>query len=160
MFGDYGKELLRSGIIDAKTGNRESARRYLDRAVYISNDRDVLAEAWFWMSEVLDDPAEKRNALENCLANDLQHTRARRSLAILEGRLKADEIVNPDRLPPTPAGLRAANAERFMCPKCGGRMSFAPNGQSLVCEYCSRNQRFSVAQPGSANEKDFLIAMA
>ena len=64
------------------------------------------------MSEVLDDPAEKRKALENCLANDLQHTRARRSLAILEGRLKADEIVNPDRLPPTPAGLRAANAER------------------------------------------------
>ena len=71
MFSDYGKELLRSGIIDAKTGNRESARRYLDRAVYISNDHDVLAEAWFWMSEVLDDKAEKRKALENCLANDL-----------------------------------------------------------------------------------------
>ena len=44
MFGDYGKELLRSGIIDAKTGHRESARRYLDRAVYISNDHEVLAE--------------------------------------------------------------------------------------------------------------------
>jgi len=159
MFDDYGRQLLKSGIIEAKAGNRESARRYLDRAVYISNDRDVLAEAWFWMSEVLDDPAEKRKALENCLANDLQHTRARRSLAILEGRLKADEIVNPDRLPPTPAGLRAANAERFMCPKCGGRMSFAPNGQSLVCEYCTRNQTF-VAQPGTAEEKDFIIAMA
>ena len=111
------------------------------------------------MSEVLDDPAEKRKALENCLANDLQHTRARRSLAILEGQFKADEIVNPDRLPPTPAGLHAANAERFMCPKCGGRMSFAPNGQSLVCEYCTRNQTF-VAQPGTAEEKDFIIAMA
>ena len=160
MFSDYGKELLKSGIIDAKAGNRESARRYLDRAVYISNDHDVLAEAWFWMSEVLDDKVEKRKALENCLAHDLQHARARRSLAILEGKLKAGEIINPDKLPVASQGQRTANAERFMCPKCGGRMSFAPDGQSLICEYCSRNQRFSIAQPGSANEKDFIIAMA
>jgi hypothetical protein len=160
MFGDYGKDLLKSGIIEAKTGNRESARRYLDRAVYISNDHDVLAEAWFWMSEVLDDKSEKRKALENCLAHDLQHARARRSLAILDGKLKADEIINPDKLPLAPAGLHAANADRFMCPKCGGRMGFAPDGQSLVCDYCSRNQKFSVAQPGSASEKDFIIAMA
>jgi hypothetical protein len=160
MFGDYGKELLRSGIIDAKAGNRESARRYLDRAVYSSNDHEVLAEAWFWMSEMLDDKAEKRKALENCLAHDLQHTRARRALAILDGRLKADEIIDPDKLPLAPEGLRSANAERFMCPKCGGRMSFSPDGGSLLCEYCSRNQKFSAAQPGSAREKDFLIAMA
>ena len=159
MFDDYGRQLLKSGIIDAKTGHRESARRYLDRAVYISNDHDVLAEAWFWMSEVAQEPAEKRKALENCLAHDLQHARARRSLAILDGRLKADEMINPDRLPSAPAGLRAANAERFMCPKCGGRMSFAPDGQSLVCEYCTRHQRFT-SQPGTAQEKDFLIAMA
>ena len=160
MFSDYGKELLRSGIIDAKAGNKQSARRFLDRAVYMSNDHDVLAEAWFWMSEVVDDKAEKRKALENCLAHDLQHARARRSLAILDGKLKANEVIDPDRLPLAAEGLRSANAERFMCPKCGGRMSFAPDGQSLLCEYCSRNQKFSVAQPGSANEKDFIIAMA
>ena len=160
MFSDYGKELLRSGIIDAKSGNRESARRYLDRAVYMSNDHDVLAEAWFWMSEVIDDQAEKRKALENCLAHDLGHARARRSLAVVDGRLKAGEIIDPDKLPLAPEGLHAANANRFMCPRCGGRMGFAPDGQSLQCEYCSRNQRFSVAQPGSASEKDFLIAMA
>src|ERR1044072_8322548 len=97
MFNNYDKELLRSGIIDAKTGNRESSRRYLDRAIYISNDHDVLTEAWFWMSEVLDDKVEKRKALENCLANDLQHARARRSLAILDGKLKANQIINSDR---------------------------------------------------------------
>jgi hypothetical protein len=111
------------------------------------------------MSEVLDDKVEKRKALENCLANDLQHARARRSLAVLDGKLKADEIINPDKLPSAPAGLHDANAERFMCPKCGGRMSFAPDGQSLVCDYCSRNQKFT-AQPGTAEEKDFIIAMA
>jgi hypothetical protein len=160
MFGDYGRELLKSGIIDAKAGNKESARRYFDRAVYISHDHDVLAEAWFWMSQVIDEAAEKRKALENCLAHDLRHARARRAIAILDGKLKAEEIIDPDRLPLAPEGLRAADAERFMCPKCGGRMSFAPDGQSLLCEYCSRNQKFSMAQPGSANEKDFIIAMA
>ncbi len=160
MFSDYGRDLLRTGIIEAKTGNKDSARRYLDRAVYMSNDHDVLAEAWFWMSEVIDDKLEKRKALENCLANDLQHARARRSLAILDGKLKASEIIDPDKLPLAPEGLHAANAERFMCPKCGGRMSFAPDGQSLLCEYCSRNQKFSIAQPGTAEEKDFIIAMA
>jgi hypothetical protein len=159
MFGDYGRELLRSGIIEAKAGHRDVARRYLDRAVYISNNHDVLAEAWFWMSQVVDDPGEKRRALENCLAHDLQHARARRALAILDGTLKPDEIIDPDRLPPAPEGLRSADAERFMCPKCGGRMSFTPDGQSLQCEYCSRSQRFS-AQPGYASEKDFITAMA
>jgi DNA-directed RNA polymerase subunit RPC12/RpoP len=159
MFSDYSRELLKSGIIEAKAGNRESARRYLDRAVYMSRDHSVLAEAWFWMSQMSDEAAEKRKALENCLVHDLQHARARRALAILDGKLKADEIVDPDHLPPPPEGLRAADAQRFMCPKCGARMSFSADGQSLVCEYCSRNQRFT-AQPGSADEKDFLIAMA
>ena len=96
MFGDYGKELLRSGIIEAKAGSRESARRYLDRAVYISNDHDVLAEAWFSMSEVLDDKAEQRKALENCLAHDLRHARARRSLAVLDGKLEKKQDLSPE----------------------------------------------------------------
>jgi hypothetical protein len=159
MSSDYGRELLKSGIIEAKAGNKNAALRYLDRAVYMSHDPDALAEAWFWMSQLIEDKAEKRKALENCLAHDLNHARARRALAILDGKLKASEIVDPDRLPLPPEGLRAADAQRFMCPKCGGRMSFSPDGQSLVCEYCSRNQKFT-AQPGTADEKDFIIAMA
>ncbi len=159
MFGDYSRDLFRSGIIELKAGNREAAHRYLDRALYMSSDHDVLAEAWYWMSQSTDDPVEKRKALENCLSNDLRHARARRALAILDGKLKPDEIVDPDALPPAPAGLRQADAQRFMCPKCGGRMSFAPDGQSLVCEYCLRNQSLNT-QHAKAGEKDFIIAMA
>ena len=47
---NYSKDLLRTGIIEAKTGNKASARRYLDRAIYMTRSYDVLAEAWFWMS--------------------------------------------------------------------------------------------------------------
>ncbi len=154
---DYGKELLRTGIIEAKTGGKDSARRYLDRAIYMSSSFDVLAEAWYWMSEVVDDPAEKRKALENCLAHEMHHARARRSLAILDGKLKANEVINPDKLPAAPVGMRESDAQRFMCPKCGGRMSFSPDGHGLVCEYCTRNQTLD---SGTANEKDFIVAMA
>ena len=155
---DYGKELLKSGIIEARAGNKDSARRYFDRATYMSSDHDVMAEAWFQLSQVTDDPVEKRKALENCLSNDLQHARARRALAILDGKIKPDEIIDPDALPAAPAHLSQADAQRFMCPKCGGRMMFAPDGQSLVCEYCSRNQSLHTQAP--AKQEDFIVAMA
>jgi hypothetical protein len=159
MQEEYAKELLRSGIIEAKAGSKTSARRYLDRAIYMSGSSDVLAEAWFWMGEITDDPADKRKALENCLANDMRHARARRSLAILDGKLKADEVVNPDKLPAVSNGQRKAEADRFMCPKCGGRMSFAPDGQTLVCDYCTRGQVLGI-NSNEAEEKDFIVAMA
>jgi DNA-directed RNA polymerase subunit RPC12/RpoP len=159
MIDDYSHDLLRNGIIEAKAGNKNTARRYLDRALYMSSDHDVMAESWFWISQITDDPVEKRKALENCLSNDLQHARARRLLAILDGRLKLDEVVDPDNLLPAPEGLRQSDSQRLMCPKCGGRMAFAPDGQSLVCEYCARSQTLE-SSPGTANEKDFLVAMA
>ncbi len=239
MISDYSRDLLRSGIIELKAGNRDAARRYVDRALYMSGDPDVLAEAWYWMSQATDDPVEKRKALENCLANDLQHARARRALALLDGKLKPDDIVDPEtdvslseqggdpgagrareegkanlvlgatrREPATkserggdpakpdrragaasgnlaldPEGSAAsarlsdASAQRFMCPKCGGRMTFSPDGQSLVCEYCRRSLSLRGAAErrrsnllsgaeGSAfpsdpvGDKDFLLAMA
>jgi hypothetical protein len=159
MSADYAKELLRSGIIDAKTGSKDTARRYLDRAIYMAGSHDVLAEAWFWMSEVMDDHAGKRKALENCLSHDLHHTRARRSLAILDGRIKADEVIDPDKLPAAPEGFREVQADRFMCPKCGGRMAFSPDGSSLVCDYCTRQNQLG-GESGADAGKDFITAMA
>src|SRR5512143_279415 len=96
MISDYSRDLLRSGIIELKAGNSETARRYMDRALYMASDHDVMAEAWYWMSQLDDDPAQKRRDIENCLAHDLRHARARRVLAILDGRLKPSEIVDRD----------------------------------------------------------------
>ncbi len=161
MQQDYAESFLRSGIIEAKSGVKSSARRYLERAIYSSNNgnHDTMAEAWFWMAEVTDDPGEKRKALENALSHDFGHLRARRALAILDGKLKPGDVVNPDALPPAPTGIVQAEVDRFMCPKCGGRMAFAPDGQSLVCEYCTRNQTLGVLQ-AEVQEEDFLVAMS
>ncbi len=169
MIDDYSRDLLRSGIIELKAGNRDSARRYLDRAVYMSSDHDVMAEAWYWMSQLTDDPAEQRRDLENCLSHDLRHARARRAIAILDGKLDAREIIDPNALPRTGRLVASvpvvADAHRFMCPKCGARMTFSPDGQSLVCEYCARGQPLQASGragtvPAAAGEKDFVIAMA
>lgn len=40
-FSDYGRELLKRGILEAKAGNKNAALRYLDRALYMSHDHDV-----------------------------------------------------------------------------------------------------------------------
>ncbi|HEY6074403.1 MAG TPA: hypothetical protein VIV15_13695, partial [Anaerolineales bacterium] len=54
-----------------------------------------------------------------------------------------------------------AEADRFMCPKCGGRMSFAPDGRSLVCEYCTRHETLEArSTEAEAPEEDFLAAMS
>ena len=160
MTSDYAKELLRTGIIEVKAKHFDSARRYLDRAIYMARSHDVIAEAWFWMSEAVETKEEKRKALENCLSHDLRHTRARRSLAILEGKIKADELINPDQLPDAPDGLRKTDAQRFMCPKCGARMSFAPDGSNaLVCDYCTTQHALGIGAK-SEDEKDFIVAMA
>ncbi|HRQ22689.1 MAG TPA: hypothetical protein PLF42_04585, partial [Anaerolineales bacterium] len=46
-----------------------------------------------------------------------------------------------------------------MCPKCGGRMAFAPDGSSLVCDYCTRQHALGLGAK-SEDEKDFILAMA
>lgn len=158
MFEDYGKSLLRSGIIEAKAGETSVAARYLNRAVVASRDHDVLAEAWYWLSIITNDVTEKRAMLENCIAHNMRHARARRTLAIIDGVLKEDEIIDPDKLPDAPGETTRAEADRFMCPKCGARMAFAPDGNSLVCDFCTRREALESRE--AAEEKDFLVAMA
>lgn len=162
MIEDYSSDLLRTGIIELKAGNRATARRYIDRALYMTGDHDVLAEGWYWMSLLADSPTEKREALENCLSHDLHHARARRALAVLDGRLKPDDVIDPDAAITEAPGTAFPAAERFMCPRCGARMHFAADGQSLVCDHCTAQQTLQreEARPGASAEKDFLVAMA
>jgi len=161
MFDSYATDLLRTGIIEAKAGNSVLARRYLERAIYAAynSDHQFMSEAWYWLSQVLPGTSERRTALENALLHDWRHPPARRALAVLDGKLRPEEIVNPDRLPPPPKGVKRAGAQRFMCPKCGGRMAFAPDGQRLVCEYCTRPQPVGVGTAPTA-DKDFILALA
>jgi predicted RNA-binding Zn-ribbon protein involved in translation (DUF1610 family) len=155
---DYDNNLLKEGILCFKARQFDSARRYFERALDMADDYETRAGAYFYLSELTDDPAQKRKYLEETLAIDMSNAAARRSLAILDGKLKPEEIVDPDTMPAQTTGVVAASADRFTCPKCGGRMAYAPDGVALVCEYCQRTQ--SLAGGKLADEQDFFVAMA
>jgi DNA-directed RNA polymerase subunit RPC12/RpoP len=156
---DYDSQLLRQAIIHARVGELDMARRYLERALDLADDRETRVQSNYWMSQIVTDPDEKRAYLEEALAYEPTHPEARRELAILDGKLKPEDIVNPDSLPNPSAETQAAQADRFTCPKCGGRMVFTPDGRSLFCEYCTRNQTLETAASQQV-EQDFILKMA
>ncbi len=151
------RSLMYSGVTALKAGELNSAKNYFERAIYSASDHDMLADLWFYLSEVESDEEKKRHALDEALSYRMTHPRARRSLAILNGTLKAEEIVDSDRIAAPDASDRKTNAERFDCPNCGGKMSFSPDGQSLVCDFCAIED---AAEEEEAKEQDFFSAMA
>ena len=151
------RRLLNYGVAELKGGELKAAKRYLQRALACRGNSGAMADVWFYLSETESDEAEKRNALNEALAYNSTHARARRSLAILNGTLKADEIINSDSIIAPSARERKTNANRFACPNCGGAMSFSPDGQTLVCDYCAVG---SAQENEEAKEQDFFSAMA
>jgi hypothetical protein len=154
---EYDDNLLEQGILHFKSKEFDAARRYCERALENADDYDTRARANYYLSLMESDPKKKRNYLEEVLAIDPGYAEARRELAIIDGRLKPEEIVNPDLLTPQTARTVNAQADRFTCPKCGGRMTYAPDGRSLICEYCNRSQDLGNQR---AKEQDFFTAMA
>ena len=152
----HDNELVHEAYINLKTGDRAAARRYAERALLTVDDVETRVKASFILSQVTDDPKEKRDLLETVLAYDRTHAEARRALAILDGKLKPEDIVDADNLPAQ--STEQARADRFTCPKCGARRVFAPDGHSLLCENCGYND--SLAMDGEADESDFFTAMA
>jgi Zn finger protein HypA/HybF involved in hydrogenase expression len=162
MPSDYDDELVKTAVFHIKAKEYDLARRYLERALDVVDDEDTRAKASWWLSEITTDPVEKRNLLETVLAWDRNNAQARRALMILDGKLKPEEIVDADNLPVQESGqVLASNADRFTCPNCGARMVFAPDGHSLYCEHCSRNETLADQFDGDEPvERDFLLAMA
>ncbi len=159
---DSVRDLLVHGIAAAKDGANDEARRYLEWALRLDPTLDQCIKIRLWLSRVSDDVAEKRIHLEEILFSDPTHPEARRELAILDGRLDPAEIVDPNNVPnAVPDAPQPAQARRFTCPHCGGRMVFSPTGASLICEYCAQHPRSeALADDGAIDEQDFVIALA
>jgi hypothetical protein len=117
-------------------------------------------EALYWLNEASDDANKKR--MWRDLTRWPTDYRARRSLAILEGRLDPQAIINPDQPLPISDENGEAAAQRFVCSNCGGRLVYTPDGQSLTCEFCDRQEvLLSQAEPARVETNDeFTVAMA
>lgn len=164
MFIDIRGQLVR-GIAAAKAGDKAEAKRYLERVLLDSAaTHDEKAQAHIWLTGLTDDPAEKREHLEHALALDPTNAGARRGLAILDGRLKTEDIINPDRqaAPQQPETPKPVAARRFVCPQCGGVMQFEPGGKMIRCAHCGHRQTiFTALKDGLAvEEHDFAVALA
>ena len=155
---EFDNDLLLEAILHIKAGEYQLARDYLERALEVADDNNTRRQANYYLATITDDPHQKRGYLEETLALDPTHAEARRAMAILDDKLKPDEVVDANNLPAQSTDTQQARAERFTCPKCGARMVFTPDGHSLVCESCRRRQILSPDAP--ANEQDFILAMA
>ena len=161
--------LLVQGIGAAKAGDMDEA--YFALAGVLRRDAPVneKVEAWLWLSKVFEELADKRVCLEQVLALNPAHGLARKGLAIIDGRLQKEEIINPDTIKPTKqTSPLEAEAEQFVCVQCAGRMNYTPDGESLVCEYCGFTQSLKEAVAAQdevqfgqgAFEQDFTAALA
>ncbi len=156
-------DLLVRGTAAARVGEEKEARFFLEWMLSLEADLEQKIEAWYWLSRISKDPKEKRNFLEEILANQPFHLLARRELMILDGKLDPNEIIDPNQEAQQPAtnGERKPKIKSFTCPNCGGRMVYTPDGTALTCEYCeSRRKRDLNTRGTKLAEQDFLLSMA
>jgi DNA-directed RNA polymerase subunit RPC12/RpoP len=144
----YFEELLRDGITALKGGDRHLARRLLQRATMV---KAVDARPWLWLSGTTDDLNEQRQLLEKAVAADPSNPTAARGLAMLRAQMSgapAPAPVIPQTAAPAPQSpspvqsskVLDAQAQTFLCPKCGGHMSFNVHKGDLTCEFCGHVQ--------------------
>ena len=112
---DEARDLLVHGIAAARARDKEEARYYLEWVLRTDSDYDEQADAWYWLSTVADDPAEKRDALQNVLAIFPNYPEARRDLAVLDGRLSPSEILPETQRDIEPI-VPADHADRLLFP--------------------------------------------
>jgi DNA-directed RNA polymerase subunit RPC12/RpoP len=156
------RDLLVHGIAAVKGQSKTEARHYLQWVLDAPDAApEEIVEAWRGLADVSDDPKEKRNCLEQVLAYNPADPEARRELALLDGRLKPEEIVDPDRLPAS-APSTAAPPRRYVCTQCGGAMAFTPEGNALACEYCGQRQWLGDLSENNALlvEQNLIAALA
>lgn len=172
MIEDPAREILVNGLAAARAKEYDLARHYLEWYLRLEPPWEQRMDALMALVEISTDPTEQRTLLEEALVINPSDPRARRRLAVLQGKLDPAQIVDADRLAAAPTPLpdpTAAAAQRFTCPNCGGRMVFTPDGKGLVCEYCAAHPPAAAAArpaPPAAGALDavpggnFTVAMA
>jgi hypothetical protein len=162
--------LMAQGVEAAKEGSKDDAYYHLEWVLRADSTDDERSEAWVWLSQIYEDAAHKRTCLEQALAHQPLNPIARRGLALIDGRLQASEIIDPNQTKPQPAAdaePREVEAEQFQCPRCAARMNYTPDGIALLCEFCSYRQELDVPEAHVQSdygmgglEKDFIAALA
>ncbi len=151
---------LHMGAAAVRAGDKADARYYLERADLCGPTTDEHAQIAYWLSRITDNPAERRELLEDVVICSPGHAEARRELAILDGRLDPSDLVDPLSLD-HPSAPSAVDARRYVCPRCGGRLAFDAAHGALVCDYCGHQPADFFAPGGDdrVEDQDFLAVL-
>ncbi len=139
------RDLLVRGVAAAKAGEAKEARFFLEWVLRSEPSNEQRTEACLWLSDLSTEPAEKRNWLEEVLAIQPGEARAQRRLALLDGELRPDEVVNPDSLPETAPPAGEVPVLQVDCPSCGAVLLALAGVPRLGCAFCGE-----VFAPGAA----------
>jgi predicted RNA-binding Zn-ribbon protein involved in translation (DUF1610 family) len=160
-----GRDLLVRGIAAAMGNSLDEARHYLEWVLRTDSTVEQEADAHYWLSRISTDPAQKRDHLESVLAVNPHYPEARRDLAILEGRLKPDEMVDHHRgvtpIKPGAEVLREMAASQ-KCPRCGAKMSARTGDGTPACQFCGYREGMLEGQGtdlDSIEEQDWIAAI-
>lgn len=153
------RRMLVRAVAEIKGGEFNTARYYLERVLNVPARMDQKADAYYWLSEITESEDKKRDYLQSALGYDLSHHRARKSLAVLDGKLKKEEVVDPDRYVAEELDApQAREGKRFECPNCGSPMVYSPDGGNLFCEHCAG--QLPTDGTNRLNEHEFVIGIS
>lgn len=161
---DSTRDLLVRGIAAAKANSESEARFFLEWVLRVYPSKVEKIEALYWLSTLATVPEQERELLNLILIEDPDEPRALRKLLVMDGKLKEQDIIDPETYSQVHEPATPAASVGITCPKCGGRMTYAADGSSLICEYCTTRKFFRQnAGPRSAEElsgNDFISSMA
>ncbi len=128
--------LLKSARAATVAGDRDEAERLLRQAVEINPDDK---DAWWLLAALIDDPGEKRQAVQRVLTLDPFHEEAKAAMARLDGGVNVAET--PDVLfcanhPDRETMLRCNRCNKPICTECAVQ---TPVGYR--CRECVRGQQ-------------------
>ncbi len=156
-------DLMVHATAAAKVGDKKEAERYLKWILRLEPGEEEIIEAYHWLIELTDNPAEKQEYVDEILVRDPSDARARRWLAILKGELKEGDIIDPDRFKlDRKTEPVKASPQRTDCPNCGARMVYSPGGVTLICENCGTKENLSPVSQDKpkTSGSNFTAAMA
>jgi DNA-directed RNA polymerase subunit RPC12/RpoP len=159
---DGARDLLVRGVASARAGEDEQARKYFNWCLREDPDERQRVDAHYWLAKLSTNESEQREHLTRVLQLEPTHFAARRDLSVLDGELAADSLIDPNIDQPASAAEPAPiEQRRFICPQCGGRMTFDPGNYELTCSYCGHHAHLADAltQGSAVEESDFIQAL-
>lgn len=162
------QEFLVRGIAALKAGLPASAgeaRHYLHKVLADSDAKPHLkSQAWLYLGRIEEGVDKRRACFESVLAIDPGNAQARQGLAVLDGRLKVEDMVDPNSRPKPfipDASPDSSVSTRLVCPKCSAKLLPAPDCSEPRCSYCgAKLEDDPVANRGDRiEEQDFFAAL-